>query len=563
MSTDFEGTLDEVVEELNDRFHRGEQPAIEPYLEQYPQLADPLRQAYEVLATLHLPGQPEPQIVPPSVAALGQLGDFRLLSQIARGGMGIVYEAEQISLGRRVALKTLPMAALLDPRQLQRFQNEARAAAMLDHPHIVGVFSVGCERGVYYYAMQYIDGRTLAEVIAEFRQQEEIEASLADRPAPERSAATRYVPKRSPQSGSPESTCSIRASASPAVSDSAAEAPSDDGKISPMPATAAPAALKTLTNSEGSTGRRFCQSVAKLGIQAAQALEHAHQMGIVHRDIKPSNLMVNAAGHLWVTDFGLAQIESAAELTVTGDLLGTLRYMSPEQTQGDRRMMGHRSDIYSLGATLYELLTLRPVVQERQRAQIFREVLESEPKPLRYWNRSIPRDLETIVLKCLRKQPADRYATARELADDLQRFLDDQPITARRPTVFDRLDFEDKAAKDDLAESVRALQAALKDKIQELELTERRIADLEKTAKTRQAPAPQVRLPDDRVGSPRPEEMGLDDPLAARSSRSGGPVRRLRRSPRAETRLATRVPRGHRAMAPMPTRGIAGSEVCQ
>ncbi|TVS18010.1 MAG: serine/threonine protein kinase, partial [Planctomycetaceae bacterium] len=280
MSTDFEGMLDEVVEELNDRFHRGERPALEPYLEQYPQLADPLRQAYEMLATFHLPSGSEPQVVQPSDAALGQLGDFRLLSEIARGGMGIVYEAEQISLGRRVALKTLPMAAMLDPRQLQRFQNEARAAAMLDHPHIVGVFSVGCERGVYYYAMQYIDGRTLAEVIAELRQQEEIDASLPGRPIPDLSARTRWVPKQSPWSGAPESTCLLDAVALPKVSNSGTGACSDDEQTSALTATQPSTTLQSPTNSEGSTGRRFCQSVAKLGIQAAQALEHAHQMGI-------------------------------------------------------------------------------------------------------------------------------------------------------------------------------------------------------------------------------------------------------------------------------------------
>lgn len=206
-----EELLGQVVEELNDRFQQGQQPALEDYLQQYPQLANPLRQAYEVLASLYAvrePGLPDAQFpedqlpggglaedqlkggyspgaprqaahspaAQSSSVPLGQLGDFRLLRQIGRGGMGIVYEAEQLSLGRRVALKTLPLAAMLDPRQLQRFQNEARAAAMLDHPHIVGVFSVGSERGVYYYAMQYIDGRTLAEVISELRRQQGIDA---------------------------------------------------------------------------------------------------------------------------------------------------------------------------------------------------------------------------------------------------------------------------------------------------------------------------------------------------------------------------------------------------
>ena len=193
----------------------------------------------------------------------------------------------------------------------------------------------------------------------------------------------------------------------------------------------------------------FFRSVAQLGIQAAEALEHAHQMGVVHRDIKPSNLMVDARAHLWITDFGLAQISApsplrgesrgeGASLTLTGDILGTLRYMSPEQAAGRSRVLDHHTDIYSLGLTLYELLTLRPAFEGDDRQHLVRQILEADPPPPRHVNQTIPKDLETIVLKATAKEPSHRYASAQQLADDLRRFLDDKPIGARRPSLVER-----------------------------------------------------------------------------------------------------------------------------
>jgi tetratricopeptide (TPR) repeat protein len=170
----------------------------------------------------------------------------------------------------------------------------------------------------------------------------------------------------------------------------------------------------------------------------AGALEHAHQQGVVHRDIKPSNLMLDARGKVWVTDFGLARVESAASLTVTGDLVGTLRYMSPEQALAKRVVIDHRTDVYSLGATLYELLTLEPVFGGKDRQELLRQIAFEEPMPPRRWNRAIPGELETIVLKALEKNPADRYATAQDFADDLERFVKDEPIRARRPSLAQR-----------------------------------------------------------------------------------------------------------------------------
>jgi hypothetical protein len=188
--------------------------------------------------------------------------------------------------------------------------------------------------------------------------------------------------------------------------------------------------------SKDATG--FFRAVAKLGVQAAQALEHAHAYGVVHRDIKPANLLVDVAGNLWITDFGLAQFQTDAALTQTGDLLGTLRYMSPEQALAKRGLVDHRTDIYSLGVTLYELLTREPPYAGRDREELLRQIAFEDPRAPRWWNPQIPADLETIILKAMAKGVEERYATAQELAEDLRRFLEDKPILARRPTLLER-----------------------------------------------------------------------------------------------------------------------------
>jgi WD40 repeat protein/tetratricopeptide (TPR) repeat protein len=178
--------------------------------------------------------------------------------------------------------------------------------------------------------------------------------------------------------------------------------------------------------------------VAEWGVQAAEALDHAHQLGIVHRDVKPANLMLDGSGRLWVTDFGLAQVQSDTRLTMTGDLVGTLRYMSPEQALAQRVVVDHRTDVYSLGATLYELLTLRPVFEGQDRQELLRQIAFEEPPRPRKLDRAIPAELEIIVLKALEKRPQDRYATAQLLADDLRRWQEDRPIQARRPGLYQR-----------------------------------------------------------------------------------------------------------------------------
>jgi serine/threonine protein kinase len=388
-----ESLLAEATDDFMDRLGRGERPQVEEYAARYPALAGVLRQVLPALQALRsLP--PESAAGEPAAAGPrgGCLGDFRLLREVGRGGMGVVYEAEQISLGRRVALKVLPFASTLDARQLQRFKNEAQAAAQLHHPNIVPVHATGCERGVHYYAMQYIDGRTLAALVQE----------LSGRPA-----------------AGPDPTIP------PAPEVPAGEAPTQPAR--------GPSTERSVT------AAGHFRTAASLGIQAAEALEQAHQLGVVHRDVKPANLLVDERGRLWVTDFGLAHCQSQAGLTMTGDLVGTLRYMSPEQALAHRGTVDHRTDVYSLGATLYELLTLAPAFAGRDRQELMRQIAFEEPRPARRLNPAVPPELETIVLKAMAKEPADRYATAQELADDLRRFLEDRPIRARRPTLVQRL----------------------------------------------------------------------------------------------------------------------------
>ncbi len=443
--------LDVVVDELTQRFSRGESPQLDEYLARYPHLANQLREVFEVLQALRqrtsgeVDGNPTDH-QPPLV---GDLGDFRLLREIGRGGMGVVYEAEQLSLRRRVALKALPFAAVLDGRQLQRFRNEAQAAACLEHPNIVDVYAVGSERGVHYYAMRYIEGQTLRQLITEVRTLYSGDAHQVNPQRRDISVITRRFVT--------QPTSSLKAGHVNVKLIDDAEAPPDHSteaidEVSPgMPR--AHRSANSVGNGSGdkavgpaknsgsvssSVGRReYLRSVARIGVQAAEALEHAHQMGVVHRDIKPSNMMLDVDGHLWITDFGLAMFEANPDLTMSGMILGTLRYMSPEQMRGDRRVLDHRTDVYSLGVTLYEMLALQPAFPDSDPKLLLERIPSVDPPSPRRIRPDVPKDLATIVSKAISKDPSDRYRTAQELAEDLKCFLADRPIQAKRPTLWE------------------------------------------------------------------------------------------------------------------------------
>jgi serine/threonine protein kinase len=404
VSADDDPILADLIEELTGRLQAGRPVDADALIREHPEYADQLLELLPALQALAQAGagpvgaasraahckqakaatpagSTEEDIVllpPPFPGVLDgavTLGDFRLLREVGRGGMGVVYEAEQLSLGRRVALKVLPFASALHPRQVQRFKNEAMAAAGLHHGHIVPVYAVGADQGVHFYAMQLLDGRTLAAVIRELRDQAETRAD-----------------------------------------------PTQGAALHPA----------------GDSPRAFFSWAAGLALQAAEALEYAHQGGVIHRDIKPANLMLDDRDCLWVTDFGLACCQGQTGLTGTGEQPGTLRYMSPEQALGAHGVVDHRTDVYSLGATLYELLTLEPACPGTTRPELLAQIAAGEPRPPRSLNRAIPVDLETIVLKAMSPEAASRYATAQDFADDLRRFLDDRPILARRPSLVER-----------------------------------------------------------------------------------------------------------------------------
>jgi serine/threonine-protein kinase len=351
-----------------------------------------------------------------------RLGDFRILREVGRGGMGIVYEAEQKSLGRHVALKVLPSSSVLNPRTLQRFLREARAAARLHHTNIVPVFGVAEENGLHYYVMQFIAGSGLHEVIDELRCLEPAKCS----PNEESDA----VPDSGVTQGLGELargllTGHFALAASEVTTD--AESPSDEPIAEHVHAANSQMLGGPTTLSP--SGRGFFCTVARLGLQVAQALAYAHGQGVLHRDIKPSNLLLDVQGTVWVADFGLAKAMDDTEgLTGEGDVLGTLRYMAPERFRG---LSDARSDIYALGLTLYEILTLRPAFNQSERDRLIHQVTTEVPPRPRAITPGIPRDLETIVLKAIEHDPARRYPDAEEFAEDLQRFLSDRPIRAR------------------------------------------------------------------------------------------------------------------------------------
>ncbi len=417
--------LHRLTAEWRQRLRRGEQPDVNEYIAKYPERAEQIRALLLGLTVVETPNELRPEtaeatrlyIASPQSAVMPiRLGDFRILREIGRGGMGIVYEAEQESLRRRVALKVLPAGSLLEQQLRQRFQREARAAARLHHTNIVPVFGVGEEGGQLYYVMQLINGLGLDRVLAEIRRQQW--------PGTPTIKATLSQPLPANGEFSAEDM---------ALSIFACQGHTKPTSVSAQSTIQGSSPTATLS----CLGQSYWKAVARLGAQVAEALDYAASQGVLHRDIKPSNLLLDVQGNVWVTDFGLAKVTAGEEgLTLTGDVVGTLRYLAPERFAG---LADIRSDIYSLGLTLYEMLVHRPAFAEIDRSKLIHQLTHDEPWPPRRWVPAIPHDLETVVLKAIARDPAHRYQTAGELAADLRRFEQDQLVWARRVSAAERL----------------------------------------------------------------------------------------------------------------------------
>lgn len=372
----------------------------------HPELAEPLREYLDGLRWLH-DGADEFRALPadldvPEDDAPRCLGDYQIIREVGRGGMGIVYEARQMSLDRQVALKVLPFAAVLDQKQIQRFQNEARAAAQLQHPNIVPIHGVGNDRGVHFYAMQFIEGQSLSQVLYQLQDDAGIPGMS---PGSEHKGNDASRPKDTGDTASCE-------------------------RMPPASCGAFPATR---------SGAQHCRAAACLGIQAAEALHSAHECGVIHRDVKPSNLILDREGKLWVTDFGLARFHRNESCTQSGDIVGTLQYMSPEQAHGDSALIDPRTDCYSLGITLYEMLTLHRAFEGDVYADVLQKIDAGDCPRMQKLNPQIPRDLVNVVYKAMAVERAERYASLQELADDLQRYVDGKPTHAKPPSIPQRL----------------------------------------------------------------------------------------------------------------------------
>ena len=473
------GRFDELAEEFAGRYRRGERPSLQEYVDRLPEMAEEIREMFPAMVEVEradgeVRGEKVPPSPPPVAPHPSQIGDYRILREVGRGGMGVVYEAEQVSLGRRVALKVLPGHVTGDRHALERFRREAKSAARLHHTNIVPVFEVGRDRDVSFYAMQLIQGQGLDHVFEELRRLREpgrkangYEPARSDDPKAgvtddrHRAVATSILQKQALAqmtanlltgrlvAEGPEGFARGAIAATGLAQTERFDPDASSGLSSDTPRRKFPPTLTASSDSSSAvmpggkhvsevdtSGRRlpFFRSVAQIGRQTAQGLAYAHARGIVHRDIKPSNLLLDTEGVVWITDFGLAKADDDG-LTASGDILGTIRYMAPERFRGEGDA---RADVYALGLTLYELLTLRPAHDSTDRLRLIERIKNEEPARPRSIDPQIPRDLETIVLKAIAKNPDQRYPTAKAMAEDLRRFLADEPILARRASAAER-----------------------------------------------------------------------------------------------------------------------------
>ncbi len=462
--------FEELVEEFLTDVRRGCDPQIEAYALAHSSFAESIREVFPALlmleqaarvdvtepidktrpldATLSLAslGERDPQHVSVITGKSGaplHFDDFQIVRRIGHGGMGIVYEAIQCSLQRPVALKVINEVASSSEQHRQRFRREAESAAGLHHTNIVPIYGIGEDHGLQYYAMQLIDGVTMAQVIQSVRLrcmnvstgvQDDTGSQTVAISAQAATLAERLVSGKSSDRGVEQHRNSDQKSPSdvnpivrnPEGKDSADRSSGIHGSE-----------LGNRTDSEDLTGvlpRHYFRNICRLMSKVANAIEYAHEAGVLHRDIKPSNLLLDQSGTIWVADFGLARRDDWESQTQSGEILGTLRYMAPEQLRGTSDV---RSDIYSLGLTLFELLTLRPAFSAPKQ-RLLDPANSSSVSLSAIDKRSLPIDLQTILQKACATEPAMRYQRAREFEEDLLRFLEDRPILARRASWLEK-----------------------------------------------------------------------------------------------------------------------------
>lgn len=398
-----------LAEEFLDRRRGGEAVRVEEYVTAHPTLESEIRSlfpamiAFEDFKVCRISSSGRALDV--QLDTVHQLGDFRIIREIGRGGMGVVYEAEQESLGRRVAVKVIPPGSISGTSQLDRFHDEARMAASLHHTNIVPVIGVGEQDGLHYYVMQRIRGFALDQAFFGSPRVDDETHQCLDNVTPLQSAGTHDNDRganseQSHELAGEQDTCEAQ-----------------------DPWT-------HLSRQAGSSAEwRF---IADIGIQVANALAHAHEHGVLHQDIKPGNLLLDADGTVWVTDFGLATLLNSEMQQSSECVAGTLRFMAPEKLSGRQDA---RSDVYSLGVTLYELITRQPAFQKASRAKVIHRIIHGKTIPPRRIRPEIPCDLEAIVVRAMACAPADRYENAAALAADLRKFLDGRPVAARPVNV--------------------------------------------------------------------------------------------------------------------------------
>lgn len=387
--------FERVASEFADRVRQGLPATVEQFVTAHPQFADEIRELFPVILAMERHKLDQEGANPQSEFSddlpLERLGDCRIVREIGRGGMGIVFEALRAPKNERVAVKLLPGRAIGMTHWKERFEQEARTVESLRHANIVSMLGFGEENGHSYFIMPYIDGVTLDWVIQRLTEketllfEEEIELSRKKQKKSSLSAADSAAAMRAISSGT--STRGVR---------------QDSWKL-----------------------------FARIAGQVAKALSYAHRQGVLHNDIKPGNLLLDATGRVWVSDFGLAQPLDPPADREWRSVAGTLRYMAPERFSG---WFDELSDLYSLGITLYELVTRRPAFEAANRKALIDKIAKTEPLAPRKINSDIPRDLETIILTAIRRNPDERYYSVEAFADDLLRFINGERIRAKRPS---------------------------------------------------------------------------------------------------------------------------------